>query len=341
MRKIIGLSFNYKPTDLNDGIFRHCPTAIPNRIRDAFAAVGVVTHTVDLVDPRSPETIAVIYFDFNWRHWLHEKRLKGIPFEKRVLVYLEPRNINPSAYYIPFFRNHFSKVFTYDERLLASNPSYIRHCVVPFGEFENYTTNPYADIPFAQKKLICAVSMNRWSYMPQSTYGFRKSAYAWFCKHQPNQFDLFGKCWNEPVIFYQKWFGHPTFSCYRGPISGPWSNKLDKMAHYKFALCFENNANAPGYISEKIRDCFCSRCVPIYYGSAGVEKHIPRECFIDMHDFKSFAALNDFIVNMPESEHQKYIDAINRFIVSPQAKYFSAKNFTDIIVKGILGDAIT
>lgn len=336
MSKVIGLSFNYGPEDLNDGIFNHGPKRMENRIRDAFAARSVDTHTVDLVDPNADDTLAVLFFDFNWRHWLKDRFLKTIPFEKRALAYVEPRNINPTAYYIPFFRNHFAKIFTYDERLLKDNPTYIPHTVLPFGELEDYPENRYANISFSQKKLLCAISRNRWSYMPQSTYGFRKSAYAWFCKHQPEQFDLFGSQWNEPVVFYQRWFGHPTFSCYRGPIPGTWSNKLDKMAHYKFALCFENNANAPGYISEKIRDCFCCRCVPIYYGSAGVEKHIPRECFIDMHDFKSFAALNDFIVNMPESEHRKYVDAINRFIVSPEAKYFSAKNFTDTLVNGII-----
>lgn len=335
-RRVIGLSFNYRTDQLKDGIYNLTgPSHMENKIRDAFAAVGVETHTVDLVDPSSDETLAVIFFDFNWRHWLHDKYLKTVPFEKRVLVTVEPRNINPTLYYVPFFRRKFKTVFTYDERLLAKNPDYIRHVVISAGELSTFAENRYAHIPFADKKLLCAVNLNRWSYMPQSTYGLRKKAYGWFCDHRPENFDLYGHYWNQPVIFYERWFGYPKFSCYRGAILGDYTKKMDTMARYRFALCFENNADAPGYISEKIRDCFCARCVPIYYGSSGIEKYVPRDCFVNLRDFKSFEDLDRFIAGMTECEHARYVSAIDRYIGSPAAGYLSSKNFTDILVRGL------
>lgn len=336
MKKRIGINFNYGPNELNDQIFKINPKRMENRIRDAFEKVGVEVHTIDLVDPLSPDTIAVIYFDFNWRHWLHDKFLKSVPFEKRVLVYVEPANVNPTAYYIPFFRNHFKTVFTFDEILLSKNPSFIPHTILPLGELEDYPINRYADIPFASKKLLCSISSNRWHYMPQSNYGRRKRIYKWFCENHPEDFDLYGYSWNVPITRFERIFGHPVFKCYRGVIDGPYSRKMDTMSHYKFALCVENCATRPGYISEKIRDCFCSRTIPIYYGATGIEKYVPESCYINLRNFKSHAELYAYLSAMTESEYTRRTAAIDNFVTSPAAHYFSADNFTGILVNGIM-----
>ena len=37
---------------------------------------------------------------------------------------IEPNNVNPSLYFVPFYRNRFHTVFTWDERLLQKHPSY-------------------------------------------------------------------------------------------------------------------------------------------------------------------------------------------------------------------------
>lgn len=336
MKKKIGINFGYNQSQLNDKIFEISPKRMENRIRDAFAKLDIEVHTVDLVDPASPDTIAVIYFDFNWRHWLHDKFLKKVPFEKRVLVYVEPANVNPTAYYIPFFRNHFKTVFTFDEILLAKNPSYLPHSILPFGELEDYPTNRYADIPFSSKKLLCSISGNHWSYMPQSNYVRRKRIYKWLCDNHPNDFDLYGFLWNEPITRFERIFGYPVFKCYRGRITGPYSRKMDTMAHYKFALCIENCATRPGYISEKIRDCLCSRTIPIYYGAAGIEKYVPELCYINMRNFKDYQTLYDYLSKMTETEYTRRAKAIDEFVVSPAAHYFSADNFTGTLVTGIM-----
>ena len=336
MKKQIGINFNYGPNELNDQIFKISPKRMENRIRDAFSRVNVEVHTVDLVNPKSPETIAVIYFDFNWRHWLHDEFLKNVPYDKRVLVYVEPANVNPTAYYISFFRNHFKTIFTFDEILLAKNPSYIPHTILPFGELEDYPSNRYADIPFSNKKLLCSISSNRWHYMPQSNYGRRKRIYKWFCENHPDDFDLYGHSWNKPITRIERIFGHPVFKCYRGTIDGPYSRKMDTMARYKFALCVENCATRPGYISEKIRDCFCSRTIPIYYGASGIEKRVPSHCYINLREFRNCQALYDYLTAMTEAEYSSRVEAINQFILSPAAHYFSADNFTGILVDGIM-----
>ena len=107
------------------------------------------------------------------------------------------------------------------------------------------------------------------------------------------------------------------------------------MTHYRFAVCFENNASQPGYISEKITDCLCARCVPIYLGSAGIEKRIPKGCYIDFRDFKSLAELEDFIVKMDEKTYCGYISAIERFLNSSAAEFFSSDHYMVQIAKGL------
>ncbi len=43
-------------------------------------------------------------------------------------------------------------------------------------------------------------------------------------------------------------------------------NKLAWSRGYRFNLTPENS-NAPGYVTEKLLDCICSGCIPIYWGS--------------------------------------------------------------------------
>jgi hypothetical protein len=163
--------------------------------------------------------------------------------------------------------------------------------------------------------------------MPQSTYRIRKRAYRYFEKHLPSDFDLFGTGWNQPAIFYEKWFRIPIFSSFRGPIKEGFDEKIKVLSTYKFCLCFENNVSEPGYISEKITDCFCARCVPIYFGSEGVEQLIPKNAWINFRDFSGFNELSRYLASMDEAMHQNYLNGIDNFLLSPQSDYFSTEHF--------------
>ena len=55
-------------------------------------------------------------------------------------------------------------------------------------------------------------------------------------------------------------------------------------------LVFENT-RFPGYISEKLFDCFFARCIPIYSGAPDVAQYVPPAAFIDARQFASFAEL--------------------------------------------------
>lgn len=341
MKDVLGINYYFGSQDHQDAVFA------PGR-RDALGAgfvqsfkawiedrYDVVVHTWDCVDASAPEVKAVLYFDYSWRYAKRDPFLEKIPFEKRALMMIEPANVNPSLYYLKRYRDRFSTVFTWDRRLLAENPSY-KPVNVPVGaEPSVYRENRFSDIPFAEKKLLIAVSRNRWSYMPQSTYRKRKAAYAYFDACRPDDFDLFGPNWNEPSGPFDKWLGFPHYRTYRGELPGGWDGKVARMANYRFALCFENNAHQPGYISEKITDCFCARCVPVYYGSEGTEELIPRDCWIDARAFRHYRDLEAFLVGMSAERHAAYIRAIDDFMKSPRLDFFSTEHYFRTLADGL------
>ncbi len=335
VRPIIAINYYFTPDELNNRIFTPACTDRKvlglNIFRDFMNKRGVDVVTLDTVDFNDPNVKHVIYFENNWRFVFSDPYLRKIPHEKRALVLLEPANINPSLYYTSLLRDRFHTVFTWDLNLIRKNPAYIRINVPVGAEPSRYRENPFLNIHFSEKRFLVAVSMNRWSYMPQSTYPFRKRAYRYFERAFPDRFDLYGVGWNEPCICYEYWFGCPQFVSWRGVIQGSWDAKVNKIASYKFALCFENNASEPGYISEKITDCFCARCVPVYYGSRGIEELIPRDAWIDMRAFRSFSELGDYLSAMDETHYNRYIEAIDRFMKSEKLDFFSTNHFCSVI----------
>lgn len=276
------------------------------------------------VDYSKNNTLAV-YIDYNWRDLFREKLLKTIPFEQRVLLLIEPSNVNPTLYLVPWLRNRFNKVITWDIRLAAKDSRCFPTVVNPFSEPPDYCENRYSSIRFADKKLIVAVAGYRRNFMPWSNYRRRNSVYHYFDDKLPDDFDLYGNWWSPSE------FKH----VYRGPITTGRIGKIEVMCNYRFALCYENNAHQPGYVSEKISDCICARCVPIYYGSKGIEERVPPECFVNAKQFKSLDEMKDFIVSMTENEHQKYIDAMDRFCKSDLAKKFTMEYFVDCFAKAL------
>jgi len=328
---IVAINYYFNSDELNNRVF--APDSLSGKasglraFRDFMASRGAEVVTLDTVDFLDPNVKYVLYFEYNWKLLFSDPYLKQVPREKRALVLLEPANVNPSLYYTSLLRDRFSTVFTWDLNLIRKHPSYTRVNVPVGAEPGAYRENPFRDIAFSDKRFLVAVSMNRRSFLPQATYETRKQAYRYFEGAFPGQFDLFGRGWNEPCVSFEKWLGHPRFASWRGEIQGSWDAKVRAIAGYKFALCFENNASQPGYISEKITDCFCARCVPVYYGCKEAGELIPRDAWIDLRDFRNFAELGLFLTNMDEARYNRYIAAIDRFMLSDGLDYFSTGHF--------------
>jgi hypothetical protein len=94
-------------------------------------------------------------------------------------------------------------------------------------------------------------------------------------------------------------------------IGRPVPDKIEFMRPYKFCIAYENSSY-PGYVTEKIMDCFITGCIPIYWGSDCIEKDFNPKRILNRMDFKSDEELIAKIKFLHENP-----DAYQEFISQP------------------------
>lgn len=94
-------------------------------------------------------------------------------------------------------------------------------------------------------------------------------------------------------------------------IGGPVPDKIEFMRTYKFCITYENSSY-PGYVTEKIMDCFIAGCIPIYWGSDCIEKDFNPKRILNRMDFNSDEELIAQIKYLNEN-----ITAYRNFIAQP------------------------
>lgn len=94
-------------------------------------------------------------------------------------------------------------------------------------------------------------------------------------------------------------------------IGGPVANKIEFMKPYKFCIAYENS-RYPGYVTEKIMDCFYAGCIPIYWGSPTVFQDFNPNRILNRLDFNSD---EEFIARIRELNEDP--EAYQTFIRQP------------------------
>lgn len=174
-----------------------------------------------------------------------------------------------------------------------------------------------------EKKMCCLIVTNKTSNYPNELYSERLAAVRFFARKNAD-FDLFGMGWESSKDLLVK-------KVYKGPVA----SKKDVMQYYKFAICYENNKDEMGFITEKIFDCFAAGCVPVYYGARNVTEYIPRECFIDFRDFADYEELYSFMMNMEEKEYNEYLKTVKKFLQTDAYKEFTSEAYVRNIMQAI------
>lgn len=105
-------------------------------------------------------------------------------------------------------------------------------------------------------------------------------------------------------------------------VGGPVPSKIEFMRPYKFCIAYENSSY-PGYVTEKIMDCFYANCIPIYWGSPTVSIDFNTNRILNRLDFKSDEDLIERIKFLNENE-----DAYRDFIRQP---IFKNNQFTEYL----------
>jgi alpha(1,3/1,4) fucosyltransferase len=258
---------------------------------------------------------------------------------KSFLILYECEVIRPDNW---IFENHkkFKKIFTWNDNLI-DNSKYFK---INFSQQIPISIDHNVKI---KSKLCTIIAGNKKINHPLELYSKRIEAIRWFECNHPEDFDLYGSNWKnyEKLIQLTKFLEIPIiknnipklfniFPSYKGKI--PCKNEILKQ--YKFCICYENARDIPGYITEKIFDCFFAGCVPIYWGASNISDHIPEGTFIDKREFSSYKNLFDYLKYMDNYEYNKILTNINLFLTSDKVYPFSAEYFAKTLIEQIIGE---
>lgn len=304
-----------------------------------MAARGHHVSTIDTAPLRSYD--AIVFLDYPTRlncYFREAIRLGKIPL---YLVLQENESIRPDNYRR---RNHraFQKVFTWHDNWIDGEFYIKLFNAVGFGAA--------AFDDSAARRLLCVlVANNKFSNHPAELYSARRETLDWFAGNRPEDIELYGEGWDRWYAPQLGFAGNAILAkAYRKISSLPhrrpytfWrgitTQKRKVLRQSKFCICYEN-AVFPGYITEKIFDCFFAGCVPVYWGAPNVASSIPPATFIDRTQFGTHQALYDYLRGMSDHEYGAYRAAIADFLASDAAQVFSGKHMTDTFLEHVVGD---
>ncbi len=318
--------------DLSDSFINRDGCMVPfAMLKEKFATCGydLATSDINTID----DSECVIYLE------MPTLLPKSEHVEKSFLLIYETELILPRNWDLNRHRS-FKKIFTWNDALIDNKKYFKMNWSHVFPENTLYDS--------AEKtKFCCVIASNKASNHELELYSKRVEAIRWFEKRHPDKFDLYGVGWNEIRLpgnqYFEKYWllrlfkrglslFAPRFPSYKGKVVG----KLQTLRQYRYSICYENARDFPGYITEKIFDCFFAACIPVYWGPDNIASHISPDCFIDKRNFSSYEELYRYLSGMSEFEFSEYIAATARYLKSSAAKEFTVTHFVDILAKEIL-----
>ncbi|MEA3284102.1 MAG: glycosyltransferase family 10 [Synergistota bacterium] len=307
-------------------------------LKDRLAECGIdLVHYSEVVPDKAD---GYIFFDYQSDVL---NRIKRSNFGGALFLYVMESELVSPDNWMESKHSDFDVVFTWDMRELPrlKKPKYVRYF------WPNDFSRRLPPLSFSERKKLCVmVATNKWKRRPKELYTARFEAIRWFMKKHPDDFDLYGYDWHYSfpsriVEFFRNCLrsvaGKKTrpldvSSVYRGPAG----DKRKTLSEYRFCICYENGEDMPGYITEKIFDCFVSGVVPVYLGWEDVSRSIPEDSFVDMRRFESYEELYRFLGAIDEDSFEGYLAAARRFLDSEEGRKFDFRGTVSIIAEEIL-----
>lgn len=284
--------------NLRDGILEPFIT-----LKSYLKNQDIEINTVDITSIKEADFI--IFFDLNLKYifqvYLANKLYKSIyiPFEPPVVRELhKPENLRWVA-------KLFGTVLTWQDDLVDNQKFLKFYFPMPSQSIEHEKIN------FHDKKYITTIVGYKKSKNKNELYSKRIEAIQYF-ENKYDDFEFFGAEWDKN-----------EFKSYGGKIDC----KYNVLKNYKFTLCYENESDIAGLISEKIFDCFYARTIPIFWGASNPQDYFLKDTYIDKRDFKTYEELDTYLSNMSENEYNQRIEAIEKYLVSEKFKNFSSGSF--------------
>lgn len=191
--------------------------------------------------------------------------------DKGIALLVEPRAIIPGTYnWIEQKYNHFKYVFTFDSKLLSILPNAKK---LIYGQI----TAEFPDDP--KDKNISMVCSNKG-----------------FCDGHLNRQRVARSL--QGII--------DTKGKFNG---GPFCDDKDIYSGYRFNVAMENYSDGY-YFTEKICNCLASKTVPIYYGCPHISEYFNMDGIIQVGCSMDIARVVKQILQDPEGEYNKRLEAI-------------------------------
>lgn len=270
-------------------------------------------HQIDTIDQFNLGDVELVVFhDINY-HYLYN--IINSPYDPKIvyMMFEAPSYIRFNSYRsLHMNQKYFDRVLTWNDDL-TSLPKFDEFNL-PYRNPENRSDGRHK---FDNKKLLINISSRKFSNHPEELYTARRKLVQFYDRNHPTRFSLYGSGWNSPPNLLQKYHGNfqwNRFDCYHGLAD----DKISAYHKHKFAVCFENQANIPGWITEKIFDCFRAGTVPIYWGASNIDDYIPEESFIDFREFTSIEDLHTYISNMNADEYEEYVSAGQNYLAESE-----------------------
>jgi len=305
-------------------------------LKDLLAKAGWDCHTHDVYKARGGRPDAVLFLDIPAAP---VKELLGGWGGARSLAVLQECEVIKPRNWDKRLHAQFDALFTWSPALVDGR----RYFMVNFA---NHFPEPLPQSDAPRDKFCLTVAAHKMRNHPLEIYSEREKTIRWFEENHPGDFDLYGVGWDRPAFkspALTKIVNRlpllpgllaPRFPSYRGPLA----QKRAVMEKYKFAVCYENARDIPGYITEKIFDCFFAGCIPVYLGAGDIAEHIPEKCFIDRRNFKTHEELYSYMKALPQAELAFMREAARNYLSSEAACQFS-DNYFAATVAGVVSRA--
>lgn len=274
------------------------------RLRDKAEQEGFEVRQADPFKPLDDFELLIVFEVFPDQ--IHA--LSKYPKEKMILFLWEPPSVLPQNYN-PAYHRFFSRVYTWHDGFVDNKKYFKFHYPVFHPMIDNVQ-------PYEAKKLAALISCNKNSTHPDELYSQRRNIIEFFERNHPQDFDLYGKWWPGNIKVYK----------------GPVVRKVDVLKSYRFCIAYENIKGVPGYVTEKIFDCFQAGTVPVYWGAPNIDKYIPGNCYIDREKFKSNEELYAYLKAMGPQEYQTYMNNIAKFTEEAKTGPYSTDYFVDFML---------
>lgn len=317
-----------KPYDFDNFLFQH--RLLKSRLYEL--GYDLATYDINSIDCAD----IVFYYDYN------DSLPHPVKSKRNILFLWESEVISPQLYQTELYTK-FDIIFTFCDELIDG----VKFLKMNYA----YDTPLTINKDIIQKKKLCTlIAGNKVINHELELYSKRGEAIRWFETYHPREFDLYGRGWREYVTSNRLFniisrrvpfvkqilkliYARP-FPSYRGEIA----DKIPVLEKYKFAICYENARDIPGYITEKIFHCFFAGCVPVYWGANNITDYIPENCFIDKHKFGTYDELYQYMSNITDLEYLNYLTNIEMYLNSEQIQQFSALHFTNTVIKEVLNE---